>query len=43
METKAAKKNLIRQGIIDSVRIYSSTLAGKTFLYVYGDEFFGVS
>ena len=43
MATKADKKNAIRQGIIDSARIYSQSLAGKTFLYVYGEEFFEVS
>ena len=40
---KADKKNAIRQGIIDSAGIYSQSLAGKTFLYVYGEEFFEVS
>lgn len=39
MATKADKKNAIRQGIIDSAGIYSQSLAGKTFLYVYGEEF----
>lgn len=43
MATKADKKNAIRQGIIDSASIYSQSLAGKTFLYVYGEEFFEVS
>lgn len=43
MATKADKKNAIRQGIIDSADIYSQSLAGKTFLYVYGEEFFEVS
>ena len=43
MATKADKKNAIRQGIIDSAGIYSQSLAGKTFLYVYGDEYFEVS
>ena len=43
MVTKADKKNAIRQGIIDSAGIYSQSLAGKTFLYVYGEEFFEVS
>lgn len=43
MATKADKKNAIRQDIIDSAVIYSSGLAGKTFLYVYGEEFFEVS
>ena len=43
MATKTDKKNAIRQGIIDSAVIYSRDLAGKTFLYVYGNDFFGVS
>lgn len=43
MVTKADKKNIIRQGIIDSAIIYSNYLAGKTFLYVYGTEYFEVS
>lgn len=42
MATKADKKNVIRQGIIDSAKIYSQNLAGKAFLYVYGDEYFEV-
>lgn len=43
MATKADKKNAIRQDIIDSASIYSQCLAGKTFLYVYGNAFFEVS
>ena len=43
MATKADKKNAIRQGIIDSAGIFSQSLAGKIFLYVYGEEFFEVS
>ena len=43
MATKTDKKNAIRQDIIDSALVYSSELAGKTFLYVYGHEFFEVS
>ena len=43
MATKTEKKNAIRQGIIDSAAVYSQSLAGKAFLYVYGDEFFEVS
>ena len=38
MVEKTNKKNAIRQDIIDSVVIYSQDLAGKVFLYVYGDE-----
>lgn len=43
MATKTDKKNAIRQGIIDSAEIYSQNLAGKAFLYAYGDEYFEVS
>ena len=43
MATKAEKKNIIRQEIIDSAGVYSRSLAGKSFLYVYGEEFFEVS
>ena len=43
MATKTDKKNVIRQEIMDSAAIYSSDLAGKTFLYVYGNDFFEVS
>lgn len=42
MATKTDKKNAIRQDIIDSAGIYSQNLAGKAFLYVYGEEFFEV-
>ena len=43
MATKTDKKNIIRQGIIDSAEIYSQNLAGKVFLYAYGEEYFEVS
>ena len=43
MATKTDKKKLIRQDILDSASIYSRDLAGKVFLYVYGEEFFEVS
>lgn len=43
MATKTDKKNSIRQDIIDSAGIYSQNLAGKAFLYVYGEKFFEVS
>ena len=43
MATKTDKKNAIRQGIVDAAIVYSQNLAGKTFLYVYGDEYFEVS
>ena len=43
MVTKTDKKNAIRQGIIDAAIVYSQNLGGKTFLYVYGDEYFEVS
>ena len=43
MATKADKKNAIRQEIISVAEIYSYNLAGRTFLYVYGEEYFEVS
>ena len=43
MATKTDKKNAIRQGTVDAAIVYSQNLAGKTFLYVYGDEYFEVS
>ena len=43
MATKVDKKNAIRQGIIEVAIVYSQSLTGKTFLYVYGDEYFEVS
>ena len=42
MATKTDKKNRIRQGIIESAAVYSQNLAGKVFLYVYGNEYFEV-
>ena len=42
MATKTDKKNAIRQDIINSASVYSQDLAGKVFLYVYGDEYFEV-
>lgn len=43
MATKTDKKNAIRKEIIDSANVYSQSLAGKVFLYVYGKDFFEVS
>lgn len=43
MATKTEKKNQIRQDIIAAAAVYSRELAGKTFLYVYGNEYFEVS
>ena len=43
MATKVYKKNAIRQGITEAEIVYFQNLAGKTFLYVYGDEYFEVS
>ena len=43
MATKEEKKKIIRQQIIDAAKVYSGSLAGRTFLYVYGEEFFEVS
>lgn len=40
MLTKAEKKNIIRQDILDAATIYSQNLAGRSFLYVYGEEYF---
>lgn len=42
MATKEAKKNAVRQDIIDAAVVYSQYLAGKAFLYVYGDAYFEV-
>jgi hypothetical protein len=42
MATKTEKKNAIRQDIIEAAKIYSQNLAGKAFLYVYGEEYFEV-
>jgi len=41
--TKVDKKNAIRQGITEAEIVYFQNLAGKTFLYVCGDEYFEVS
>lgn len=43
MITKTDKKSVIRQDIVDSAGVYSKNLAGKAFLYVYGNEYFEVS
>lgn len=43
MATKVDKKNAIRQGITEAEIVYCQNLAGKTFLYVCGDEYFAVS
>lgn len=43
MATKKEKKEEIRKGIIEAAKEYNEQLAGKTFLYVYGKEFFEVS
>lgn len=40
MATKEEKKNKIRTAILDAAEIYSAKLAGKTYLYVYGDKYF---
>lgn len=42
MATKEEKKDALKQQIISAAKAYSANLAGKTFLYVYGDEFFEV-
>ena len=41
--TKEEKKSNIRKNIIEASEIYSKNLAGKVFLYIYGNEFFEVS
>lgn len=43
MATKEEKKKAIRQQIVDAAQVYSTSLAGKTFLYVYGEEYFEVT
>lgn len=43
MATKVDKKNAIRQGITETEIVYFQNLAGKTFLYVCGEEYFEVS
>ena len=43
MATKVDKKNAIRHGITEAEIVYFQNLAGKTFLYVCGDEYFEVS
>lgn len=43
MATKVDKKNAIRQSITEAEIVYFQNLAGKTFLYVCGDEYFEVS
>ena len=43
MATKVDKKNAIRQGITEAEIVYFPNLAGKTFLYVCGEEYFEVS
>lgn len=42
MATKAEKKKIVRQDIITAADIYGSYLAGKSFLYVHGTEYFEV-
>lgn len=40
MVGKAQKKETLRARIITAAKIYSSKLAGKTFLYIFGNESF---
>lgn len=42
MASFADKKKILRQQIIEAAQTYSDSLAGKVFLYVYGDSFFEV-
>ncbi len=43
MDTKEKKKELIRAQIVAASHVYRDNLAGKVFLYVYGDECFEVA
>lgn len=43
MQTKDDKKKELRKQIICAAKSYSSQLAGKVYLYVYGEEYFEVS
>jgi hypothetical protein len=40
MAQKIEKKEILRQQIVSAAKTYSQQLAGKVFLYVYGDEYF---
>jgi len=40
MEAKENKKEFIRRQIISAAEVYKTELAGKVFLYVYGEEYF---
>lgn len=42
MATKEQKKEDLKRSIIEASRTYSRELAGKTFLYVYGQDYFEV-
>ncbi len=42
MATSQDKKKFLRSQIIDASHIYRNNLAGKVFLYVYGDSYFEV-
>ena len=42
MATKEQKKENLKQQIIAAANAYSRDLAGKTFLYVFGNEHFEV-
>lgn len=42
MTQKSEKKEILRQQIIVAAKTYSQKLAGKVFLYVYGNEYFEV-
>ena len=41
-QTKQAKKIAVRNEIIDAAEIYKRELAGKVFMFVYGNEWFEV-
>lgn len=42
MAAREAKLESIRSNIIQAARVYSSSLSGKIFMYVFGNEYFEV-
>lgn len=42
MKSKNKKKQIIRKQIVDAAKIYSTELAGKSFLFIFGNEYFEV-
>ena len=43
MVTKSAKKAQIRTLIMNAAHAYAKELAGKVFLYVYGNDYLEIS